>query len=110
LKTLPQYCLDCEVRHACNGECPKNRFLQTPDGADGLNFLCAGYRKFFNHVDPAMQQMAAFINKRQPAALIMEQHSDRPASAAPRSGPTPRRNDPCPCGSGRKYKSCCRKS
>jgi len=24
--------------------------------------------------------------------------------------PTPGRNDPCPCGSGRKYKKCCGKS
>lgn len=111
LKTLPQYCLDCEVRHACNGECPKNRFLQTPDGTDGLNFLCAGYRKFFNHVHPAMQQMAAFVKRRQPAALIMEQRSDGTASdkqiKTAGSAAATRRNDPCPCGSGRKYKSCC---
>ena len=111
LNTLPQYCLDCEVRHACNGECPKNRFLQTPDGEDGLNFLCAGYRRFFNHVDPAMQQMAALVKSRQPAAQIMKQRSASTASAAdaavPGSDSTTRRNDPCPCGSGKKYKSCC---
>jgi uncharacterized protein len=71
LDTLPQYCLNCEVRHACNGECPKNRFLQTPDGEDGLNYLCAGYRKFFNHIDEPMQQMAALIKSRKPPSLIM---------------------------------------
>ncbi|MEZ6132088.1 MAG: anaerobic sulfatase maturase [Planctomycetaceae bacterium] len=70
--TLPQYCRDCEVLHACNGECPKNRFLQTPDGEDGLNYLCAGYRTFFNHVDPVMQQMAALIRQRKSPALVMK--------------------------------------
>jgi uncharacterized protein len=59
--TLPQYCRSCEVRFACNGECPKNRFLVTPDGEKGLNYLCEGYRKFFNHIDPAMRKMAKSI-------------------------------------------------
>ena len=50
--TLPHYCRVCEVRDMCNGECPKNRFISTPDGEPGLNYLCAGYRKFFNHCRP----------------------------------------------------------
>jgi len=47
--TLAQYCLDCEVRFVCNGGCPKNRFIETPEGEAGLNYLCEGYRAFFNH-------------------------------------------------------------
>jgi uncharacterized protein len=43
-ETLPQYCLDCEVRFACHGGCPRNRFTQTPDGEPGLNYLCPSYR------------------------------------------------------------------
>jgi uncharacterized protein len=57
-KTLPRYCLDCEVLEMCNGECPKNRFLQTPDGQEGLNYLCAGYRRFLNHCRPFVSQVA----------------------------------------------------
>ena len=46
--TLPEYCRSCEVKFVCNGGCPKNRFIKTPTGEDGLNYLCAGYKQFFN--------------------------------------------------------------
>ena len=70
--TLPKYCRECEVRFACNGECPKHRFTQTPDGEEGLNYLCAGYKKFFNHVDPYMKKMAELMNARKAPANIMQ--------------------------------------
>jgi uncharacterized protein len=56
--TLPGYCLKCEVLSMCNGECPKNRFISTPDGEEGLNYLCSGYRKFFNHCKPWVDSVA----------------------------------------------------
>lgn len=49
---LPEYCKKCEVLSMCNGECPKNRFIKTPDGETGLNYLCAGYKIFFKHCLP----------------------------------------------------------
>ena len=49
---LPQYCIDCEVIEMCNGECPKNRFMYTPSGEPGLNYLCTGYKRFFTHIRP----------------------------------------------------------
>lgn len=70
--TLPSYCKKCDVRFACNGECPKNRFLQTPDGDDGLNYLCAGYQAFFTHIDQPMKKMAALIQRNQSPAQIMD--------------------------------------
>jgi uncharacterized protein len=57
--SLPRYCLDCEVLEMCHGECPKNRFLRTPAGEAGLNYLCAGYRNFFNHCRPFVDAVAA---------------------------------------------------
>ena len=63
--TLPSFCLQCDVRYACHGECPKHRFLMTPDGKPGLNYLCEGYKMFFQHVEPYMDFMAKELkNKR----------------------------------------------
>ena len=101
--TLPKYCRECEVRFACNGECPKHRFLTTPDGEPGLNYLCAGYKKFFNHIDPYMRFMADELSHQRAPANIMTALKMRD----PNPGQKPTRNQPCPCGSGRKYKHCC---
>ncbi len=102
--TLPRYCRECDVRFACNGECPKHRFLTTPDGEPGLNYLCAGYKMFFHHVDPAMRFMAAELAAQRAPANVMRWVVVEDARA--RQGKTGR-NDPCPCGSGRKFKQCC---
>jgi uncharacterized protein len=61
--TLPAYCRGCEVKFACHGECPKNRFMTAPDGEPGLNYLCAGYKAFFNHIDRPMRVMADLLRQ-----------------------------------------------
>jgi uncharacterized protein len=68
---LPQMCRRCDVRFACNGECPKHRFVRTPDGEAGLNYLCAGYKHFFHHIDPYMQFMATELRAGRAPANIM---------------------------------------
>ena len=98
---LPRYCRACDVLAMCNGGCPKDRFARTPDGEAGLNYLCAGFKSFFTYSRPHLLKLV----------------SPRPAQAEPMAAraqvehegavPKPRRNDPCPCGSGRKYKKCC---
>ena len=116
---LPKSCRDCDVGFACNGECPKNRFAHTQDGEPGLNYLCAGYRAFFRHIDRPMKLMAAEIKQRRPAANVMyrlsaegREKKTKPATGGtartgPPTGHQPGRNDPCPCGSGKKFKRCC---
>jgi uncharacterized protein len=66
LETLPRYCRECEVRTMCNGECPRNRFTRTPDGEPGLNYLCAGYRRFFIHCQPFVSEVAALWRRQKP--------------------------------------------
>jgi uncharacterized protein len=80
LESLPQYCRDCEVLFACYGECPRNRFIETPDGEPGLNYLCAGYKAFFNHIDPYMRAMANLIRQGRYADEIMQM--DRPVEGS----------------------------
>jgi uncharacterized protein len=71
--TLPGECLRCEFRFACNGECPKNRFIKTADGEAGLNYLCAGYKTYFAHITPAMNTMARLLAEGKPADGVMQQ-------------------------------------
>jgi uncharacterized protein len=110
--TLPDSCRRCAVRFVCNGGCPKDRFLESPDGQPGLNYLCAGYRAFFQAIDPAMRAMAAEVRAGGEAAAVMHrlraqrQAEEGARPALRRTG----RNDPCPCGSGRKFKQCCMRS
>jgi uncharacterized protein len=103
--TLPKYCCDCDVRFACNGGCPKDRFVHTPDGEPGLNYLCQGYKRFFQHVDRPMRIMANLLQHDLAPAEIMAvyalEHAKWSAAAADAG-----RNEPCPCGSGRKSKHC----
>jgi uncharacterized protein len=59
LETLPRQCRECEVKPMCNGACPKDRFLKSPEGEPGLNYLCAGYKRFFTHCQPFVSMVAA---------------------------------------------------
>ena len=59
--TLPQRCRDCKYLFACNGECPKNRVIRTPEGEAGLNYLCSGLQKFWHHIDEDVQDICRRI-------------------------------------------------
>lgn len=70
-EALPRYCRECEVRFACNGECPKHRFATAPDGEPGLNYLCPAYKKFFGHIDPYMREMGRLLREGRAPSEIM---------------------------------------
>ncbi len=107
-KMLPGYCRKCQVHFACRGGCPKDRFIETPEGDQGLNYLCEGYNLFFTYIDRPMKMMANLLRQNRYADEIM------PVLAAEERmsgsiGKTGSRNKPCTCGSGLKYKKCCGK-
>lgn len=83
----PRRCTDCEYLRWCAGDCLKHRYRAGADPRH-LSRLCAGWRQFYAHALPRLQQRA-----RQLQGGEAERAVDR--------------NAPCPCGSGRKYKRCC---
>ena len=102
---LPRYCRECPVRFACNGGCPKDRLLSTPEGEPGLNYLCEGYRAFFSHSERPLRLLAEELRAGRPAEIVMLRLAQEEATLAGRFARA-RRNDPCPCGSGRRFKQC----
>jgi uncharacterized protein len=82
--------------------------MKTAEGEDGLNYLCAGYKHFFTHVDPYMRFMAGELRAQRPAANVMRFVSSQ-AGLVPREHRLSP-NAACPCGSGRKYKKCCERT
>jgi len=76
--TLPRYCRECEFLDICAGECPKNRIIKTPDGEPGLNFLCAGFKNLYKHVEPYMDFMANEIIENRAASKVRRWAASRP--------------------------------
>ena len=70
-RSLPQQCRKCRYEFACHGECPRNRFISTADGEQGLNYLCKGYWRFFAHVHGAMDFMRQQLERGLPPANVM---------------------------------------
>lgn len=58
-ESLPKHCRECPYLASCWGECPRNRFVKTPDGEPGLNYLCPGLKRFFVYADGRLNEIAA---------------------------------------------------
>ena len=86
----------------------RSDFAKSPD----LGLECVRtYRKPWAGVEPAMRFFVehwgreAALRKPEELLNILEKRSEKAVSAAWGDGQG--RNDPCPCGSGRKFKKCC---
>ncbi len=124
LKTaLPRVCRDCEFLEFCRGGCPKHHMPIGTD-PDRVNWFCKGYKMFLREALPELRRMAEYIKRGQTPPLAGPDPSKKrsapiPAPGAPgpvppemarpvpRTQRKPKRNDPCPCGSGKKFKACC---
>jgi uncharacterized protein len=104
--SLPNYCRQCEVLFACYGECPRNRFINTPDGEPGLNYLCAGFKLFFNHINRPMRMMAELLRRGRYADEVMHLLAMEELHSLKKALEQAQPNDPCPCGSGKRFRLC----
>jgi len=98
-KNLAPRCLKCKVLYLCNGGCPVEQFIPAQESRHNLNYLCAGYKAFFTHIEPYVQAMRSALHQRMPASQYFRFLPDSKLKVS--------RNHPCPCGSGKKYKLCC---
>jgi uncharacterized protein len=96
--TLTEQCKECEVRFLCNGGCPKDRFVLSRDGEPGHNYLCPGLELFFLHTRPTMQIMDQLLKQGRAPSDVMAWLAAEDAKRGP--------YQPCPCGSGRKFRFC----
>ena len=96
--TLTRFCLDCDVRFACNGGCPKDRFATSPYGEPGQHYLCPGYKDFFHHVQRPMDVMVKLLREGRAPAELMDLYAKEDAGRP--------RNEACTCGGGKKWKRC----
>ena len=96
-------CRSCPWLSVCNGGCPKDRFTLPANGEGGVYYLCAGLRRFFSHMEPAVKLIRPLVAQGFSPDTIMIHLRTMLQSKWKGVG----RNDPCPCGSGRKAKNCC---
>ena len=105
LKThLPSVCGNCEFLDLCRGGCPKHH-MPLYGAPERVNYFCQGYKAFFRRALSELRRIAEYINRGQEPPISQ---TARRRAASPH--PAPGRNDPCPCGSGRKFKNCCRRA
>lgn len=95
--TLPDPCKTCEWKKLCHGGCPRNRKWGEDLQTSKVDYFCSSYKQIYRYADDRMKQLGDRVRKQ-----MFEQNVERYFK-----GKMPTRNDPCPCGSGKKYKQCC---
>ena len=102
---LTDHCRACSWLSLCGGACPKDRFGLSPEGEAGQYYLCAGLERYFAYAVPLLKEaMRLSAQGKAPQAIMAALVQEERARFRGVS-----RNDPCPCGSGKKFKSCCQR-
>jgi len=104
-KSLSDDCLDCKWLFHCRGGCTKDRIRCPSDKK--LSFFCSAYKMFFQHADSRLQKLASDWKKQQVREYEYQARQQELLQKRAKSQQKVGRNDPCPCGSGLKYKKCC---
>lgn len=94
-------CAQCDYLEVCAGCCLKNRLHGDNRDPRQLSHLCEGWKIFYAHALPGLRELAQTLRREREAAARRETARPAPRPVKPRP------NDPCPCGSGRKFKLCC---
>jgi uncharacterized protein len=94
---LPEVCRSCEYKRLCHGGCPRNRKWAADLSVSDPDFFCASYKRIYAHADKRMKSLGAVLRRQ-----LFKENMQRYFK-----GELPGRNDPCACGSGRKFKNCC---
>jgi uncharacterized protein len=94
---FPADCGRCPYFALCHGDCPRRRLNRKR--AEDRPWLCEGWMRFFRHSSAGFKRLAAKIRE--------ERARSKVAAECATSLRPPGRNDPCPCGSGLKFKRCC---
>ena len=89
---LPQKCMSCEYLNLCHGGCPRNRTWSENDDFVDVDYFCKSYIQIYDYAHERMNTLAKKIRRQQ---FVSAGHQ------------LPGRNEPCMCGSGKKYKKCC---
>lgn len=98
---FPEKCKSCQWLQFCRGGCTKYRRVNS-EGTE-LNYFCRSFEIFFEHADSRLKMLAqSWKEKHRPDSV-----SDQVAAAVSSGEIHAGRNDPCPCGSGIKFKKCC---
>lgn len=95
--TLPDPCKTCEWKSLCHGGCPRNRKWSADRSTSEVDYFCSSYKQIYSYADERMKELGNNVRSR-----LFRENVDRYFK-----GKMPKRNDPCPCGSGKKYKQCC---
>lgn len=103
---LADRCVRCRHLKLCHGDCPKHRFARDRNGRAGLSYLCPAMEAIFDHLTPGLEVMARLLAAGRAPAGVMDWARERDRQERFKAAG---RNDPCPCGSGRKFKKCCGK-
>ncbi len=106
VQSYRQECHECRWFSICKGGCTKYRSPGFMSHAKGGNYFCESLRMIFEKVESEWENFSAKLQsslRKKYGVPEMPLRAEAPPEAAPVVG----RNDPCPCGSGKKFKHCC---